>query len=53
MSENEEPDWLAELAKGGEALRRQIEPIVHAAQQFVRDARRAKISGGPAPTAGA
>ena len=48
MSEDEEPDWLAELAKGSEALRRQVEPIVQAAEQFVRDARRAKISGGPA-----
>jgi hypothetical protein len=48
MSEDEEPDWLVELAKGGEALRRQIEPIVQAAEQFVCDARRAKISGGPA-----
>jgi hypothetical protein len=27
MSENKEPDWLGELAKGGEALRRQVEPI--------------------------
>jgi hypothetical protein len=48
MSEDKEPDWLAELAKGGEALRRQVEPIVKAAEQFVRDARRAKGSGGPA-----
>lgn len=48
MSENREPDWLGELAKGGEALRRQVEPIIQAAEQFVRDARRAKTSGGPA-----
>jgi hypothetical protein len=48
MSEHEEPDWLAELAKGGEELRRQIEPIVQAAEQFVRDSRRAKTTGGPA-----
>ncbi len=34
MNENEEPDWLAELAKGGEALRRQMESIVQAAEQF-------------------
>ena len=34
MSEDSEPDWLAELAKGGEALRRQVEPIVQAAEQF-------------------
>jgi hypothetical protein len=33
-NENEEPDWLAELAKGGEALRRQMESIVQAAEQF-------------------
>jgi hypothetical protein len=49
MSEdNEEPDWLAELAKGSEALRRQVEPIVQSAEQFVRDARRAKADSGPA-----
>lgn len=48
MSEENKPDWLAELAKGGEALRRQVEPIVQAAEQFVRDARRAKSAGGPA-----
>ena len=34
MNENAEPDWLAELAKGGEALRRQMESIVQAAEQF-------------------
>jgi len=48
VSEDSEPDWLAELAKGGEALRRQVEPLVQAAEQFVRDSRRAKTSGGPA-----
>lgn len=48
MSEENEPDWLAELAKGGEAVRAQIEPILQAAQQFVRDAQRAKTSRGPA-----
>lgn len=48
MSEEIEPDWLAELAKGGDAVCRQIEPIVQAAEQFVRDARRAKASGGSA-----
>ena len=48
MSEDNEPDWLAELAKGSEALRRQVEPIVQAAEQLVRDARRAKTSGVPA-----
>ncbi len=49
MNEENEPDWLAELAKGGEALRRQIEPIVQAAGQFVLDARRTTMSGGPVP----
>ena len=34
VSEDEEPDWLAELAKGGEALRRQMESVVQAAEQF-------------------
>ena len=48
MSEDNEPDWRAELAKGGQALRRQVELILQAAEQFVRDARRAKGSGGPA-----
>jgi len=47
MNEDSEPDWLAELAKGGEALRRQVEPIVQAAEQFVRDARQAKSMAGP------
>ena len=42
-------DGLGNLGDGGEALRRQVEPIVKAAEQFVRDARRAKGSGGPAP----
>lgn len=48
MSEDAEPHWLADLAKGGETLRHQVEPIVHAAEQFVLDARRAKNSGGAA-----
>jgi hypothetical protein len=39
MSENQEPDWLAELAKGNEALRRQMESIVKAAEQLA--------AGGP------
>jgi hypothetical protein len=47
MNEENEPDWLAELAKGGDAVRRQVEPIVQAAQQFVRDAQLAKASRGP------
>jgi len=46
MNEDKEPDWLAEPAKGGEALRAQIEPILQAAQQFVRDAQRTKAYGG-------
>ena len=48
MNDDKEPDWLGELAKGGEALRRQVEPLVQAAEQFVRDARREKTTGGPA-----
>jgi len=48
MNEENEPDRLAELAKGGEALRGQMEPVVRAAQQFVRDAQQAKARGGPA-----
>jgi hypothetical protein len=39
MSEDEEPDWLAELAKGGEAARRQIEPLVQTAMELVQLAR--------------
>jgi hypothetical protein len=34
MSENEEPDWLAELAKGGEALQREAMRIIKTAEQF-------------------
>jgi hypothetical protein len=34
MSEENEPDWLAELTKGGEAMRQQVEPIVQAAMQL-------------------
>jgi len=49
MSENEEPDWLAELAKGGDAVRRQIELLLQGAQQFVRDSQQAAASGGPVP----
>jgi hypothetical protein len=51
MSENQERDWLAELAKGGEVVRRQIEPIVQAAEHFVSDARRAKTTGRALPFA--
>jgi hypothetical protein len=34
MSEHEEPDWLAELAKGGEALQREAMRIVKAAEEM-------------------
>lgn len=34
MTENEQPDWLAELAKGGEGLQREAMRIVMAAEQF-------------------
>lgn len=47
MNEDEEPDWLAELAKGGDTVRRQIELLVQGAQQFVREGQEA--SGGPVP----
>ena len=40
MNEDGEPDWLAELAKGGEALRRRVESMIQAAEQFA--------AGGPA-----
>jgi hypothetical protein len=49
MSEDKEPDWLAELTASAEALRRQVEQLSRAAEQFVRDARRADTSGGPVP----
>lgn len=48
MNEDEEPDWLAELAKGGEALRRQIELLLQTTEQFIGDARQAKGIGGQA-----
>jgi hypothetical protein len=48
MSGNDEPHWAADLATGGETLRRQVQPIVQAVQQFVRDAHQAKTSGGHA-----
>ncbi len=34
MSENKEPDWLAELTKGGEALQREALRIVKAAEEM-------------------
>jgi hypothetical protein len=36
VSENKEPDWSAELAKGGEALWREAELLVRTAERFVR-----------------
>jgi hypothetical protein len=42
VSEDNEPDWSTQLAKGGEALRRQMESVVRAAEQFA--------AGGPART---
>ena len=41
MSDDEEADW-------GDGMRREVEPIVKAFDQFLRDARKAKTSGGPA-----
>jgi hypothetical protein len=49
MSGNEEPDWLAELAKGGDEVRRQIELLVQGARQFVHGAEQAPAVGGPVP----
>jgi hypothetical protein len=34
MSENEKPDWLGELAKGGEALQREAMRLVKAAEEL-------------------
>jgi hypothetical protein len=59
MSENEEPDWLAELTKNAnalrqqieessEALRQQVDQLVRSAEQFARDGREA-TPGGPLP----
>jgi len=49
MSEENEPDWLAELAKGGEERRRQIEQLVRVAEQFLTGARQDTTSSGPVP----
>ncbi len=49
MSEDEEPDWLAELTKGGDEVRRQIELLVQGAQRFVRGAEQGPAAGGPVP----
>jgi len=59
VTDDQEPDWLAELAKiaealrqqieeSGEALRSQVDQLVLSAEQFVRDAQRA-TPGGPVP----
>ena len=40
MSENKEPGWLSELAKGGEAVQREAMRLVKAAEEFA--------VGGPA-----
>jgi hypothetical protein len=49
MSEENEPDWLAELAKGGDAVLGQIEQLVQSARRFMRDGRQAMASSGPVP----
>jgi hypothetical protein len=49
MSEENEPDWLAELAKGGDAVLGQIEQLVQSARRFIRDGRQAMASSGPVP----
>jgi hypothetical protein len=59
MSENEEPDWLAELTKNAnalrqqieessEALRQQVDQLVRGAEQFARDGQET-TPGGPMP----
>jgi hypothetical protein len=60
MSEDEEPDWLAELARntealrrqidqGGETLRREVELLGRAAEQFIRGPGRPTSGIGPVP----
>lgn len=49
MSESEEPDWRAELAKGGDEVRRQIDLLVQGAQQFVRGTQQGPAADGPVP----
>ena len=44
--ENEEPDWLAELAKGGEALQREAMRIVKAAEEFAATSQAGRSRGG-------
>jgi hypothetical protein len=61
MSEDKQPDWLAELTANaealrrqiddsGEALRRQVDQLVRGAEQFVRDVQRTVPGGGPVPS---
>jgi hypothetical protein len=58
--QGQEPDWLAELAKnaealrrqidqGGEALQRQVKQLSRTAEELVRNARRATPGTGPVP----
>jgi hypothetical protein len=47
VSGSEEPGWSAEFAKISDAMRREVQPIVKAVEQIVRDARLAKASCGP------
>jgi hypothetical protein len=44
MSENEEPDWPAELAKGSEALQREAIRLVKAAEKFAATGRAQPIT---------
>jgi hypothetical protein len=43
MSEDREPDWLTELAKGGEALQREAMRIVKAAEEFAASSQGRRI----------
>jgi hypothetical protein len=45
---NEEPNRPAEMGKISDAMRREVQPIVKAVEQIVRDARLAKASCGSA-----
>jgi hypothetical protein len=40
MNENNEPDWLVQLRKGGEAARRQIDELTQAAMEIMEIIRR-------------
>jgi hypothetical protein len=48
VSGNEEPGRPVEVGKVSDAMRRELQPIVKAVEQIVRDARLAKARGGPA-----